>query len=71
MLGSRPICWSRKEQASLAPSSTKAEYRGDVNVDIQAVWIHGILIKFGIHTSPSVDLFFYNHSAIKISSDPV
>jgi hypothetical protein len=33
-LGSEPICWSRKKQASIALSSAEAEYRGVVNITI-------------------------------------
>ena len=54
MLGSGPICWSRKKQATLALSLAEAEYRGAVNVSIKGVWLHVVLNEFGIHTSPSV-----------------
>ena len=57
MLGSGPICWSSKKQVALALSLAEAEYRGAVNATIQVVWLHGILTEFGIHTSPSVDLY--------------
>eukprot|EP00253_Pinus_taeda_P035797 PITA_35797 len=36
-LGSGPICWSSKKQAAIALSSAKAEYRGVVNITIQAL----------------------------------
>ena len=42
-----------------------------MNVAIQAVWLHGILIEFGIQTSPTIDLYCDNRSTINISSDPV
>ena len=71
MLGSRPICWSSKKQATLSVSSVEVEYWGDVNASIQKFLLHGILTEFGIHTSPSIYLFCDNHSAIKISNDPV
>ena len=70
MIGSGPICWSSKKQAALALSPAEAKYRGAVNAAIQAVWLHGILTEFGIHTSSSVDLYCDNQSTIKISSDP-
>ena len=34
MIGSGPICWSKKKQATIALSSIKAEYRGVVNATI-------------------------------------
>ena len=45
MLRSRPICWSRKKQATLVLSLAEAEYRGGVNETIQTVWLHGILTE--------------------------
>jgi hypothetical protein len=33
-LGSGPICWSRKRQATISLSSVEAEYRGVVNITI-------------------------------------
>ena len=71
MLGSRLIGWSRKNQVVISLSLTEAYYRGVVNATMQVVWLHGIMTNFGIHTSPLVDLFCDNQSAIKISSDPI
>ena len=71
MIGYGTICWSNKKQASLALSSAEAEYRGAVNASIQEVWLHGTLREFGIHTSPTVDIYCDNQSTIKISSDHV
>jgi hypothetical protein len=36
-IGYEPICWSRKKQASISLSSAEAEYKGVVNITIQAV----------------------------------
>ena len=71
MIGTGPICWSRKKQAALALSSGEAEYRGAVNVAIQEVWLHGILTDFRIQTSPTVNIYCDNQSTTKISSDPI
>ena len=71
ILGSGPIRWSSKKQATLALSSTEAKYRGDVNAVIQEIWLHGILTEFEIRTSPSVDIYWEKKSTIKISIDPV
>ena len=71
MIGSRPICWSRKKQEALTLSSAEAEYRGAMKATIQAIWLHGILIEFRIHTSPIVDIYCDNQNTIKISSDIV
>ena len=42
-----------------------------MNVFIHVVLLHGILTKFSIHTSPSVEILCDNQSAIKISNDSV
>ena len=39
MFGGGPICWSSKEQVSIALSSANAEYQGVVNDCIQVVWL--------------------------------
>eukprot|EP00253_Pinus_taeda_P004697 PITA_04697 len=46
-LGSGPICWLRKKQAPIALSSAEAEYRGVVNITIQALWLQHFLTKLG------------------------
>eukprot|EP00253_Pinus_taeda_P030699 PITA_30699 len=47
-LGSGPICWSRKKQAAIALSSVEAEYRGVVNITIQALWLQHFLTELGV-----------------------
>jgi hypothetical protein len=47
-LGSKPICWLRKKQDSISLSSAEAEYRGVVNITIQAMWLQHFLTKLGI-----------------------
>ena len=66
-----PICWSRKNIASIALSSAEAEYRGVVNACIQAVWLQGIPSKFDFGSTLSTVLFCDNQSAINISTDLV
>ena len=55
-----PICWSRNKQAFIALSSVEEKYQGVLNVAIQVVWLHGILTEFGIHASPSIQIFYDN-----------
>jgi hypothetical protein len=47
-LGSGPICWSRKKKASIVLSSVEVEYRGVVNITIQAMWLQHFLTELGI-----------------------
>eukprot|EP00253_Pinus_taeda_P033328 PITA_33328 len=47
-LGSGPICWSSKKHAVIALSSAQAEYRGVVNITIQALWLQHFLTELGV-----------------------
>ena len=47
-LGSGPICWSSKKQAAIALSSAEAEYKGVVNITIQALWLQNFLTELGV-----------------------
>eukprot|EP00253_Pinus_taeda_P005827 PITA_05827 len=47
-LGSGPIRWSSKKQAAIALSSAEAEYKGVVNITIQALWLQHFLTKLGV-----------------------
>eukprot|EP00253_Pinus_taeda_P009749 PITA_09749 len=47
-LGSSPICWSSKMQVPIALSLDEAEYKGVVNITIQALWLQHFLTKLGV-----------------------
>jgi hypothetical protein len=47
-LCSRPICWSSKKQVVISLSSAEAEYRGVVNITIQAMWLQYFLTELVI-----------------------
>jgi hypothetical protein len=47
-LGYGPIYWSRNKWVVIALSSTKVEYRGVVNLTIQAMWLHHFVTELGI-----------------------
>jgi hypothetical protein len=53
-LGFGPICWLRKTQATISLSSVEAEYRGVVNITIQAMWLQHFLIELGIQFHRSI-----------------
>ena len=50
MLEEGPISWSSKKQSAIALSSTKVEYRVDVNAATQCLWLQGILGECGIES---------------------
>jgi hypothetical protein len=47
-LGSGPICWLSKKQDASALSSVEADYRGVVNITIQAMWLQHFLTELSI-----------------------
>eukprot|EP00253_Pinus_taeda_P019102 PITA_19102 len=47
-LGSGPIYWSSKKQTAIALSSAEAEYKGVVNITIQALWLQHFLTELGV-----------------------
>eukprot|EP00253_Pinus_taeda_P013807 PITA_13807 len=70
-LGSSPICWSSKKQAAISLSSAEAEYRGVVNITIQALWLQHFLTEFGIHFRQPIVIWCDDQSTLKFCSDPV
>jgi hypothetical protein len=70
-LGSGPICWSSKKQAAIALSSAEADYRGVVNITIQAMWLQHFLTELGIQFHRSIVISCDNQSTLKFCRDPV
>eukprot|EP00253_Pinus_taeda_P010620 PITA_10620 len=70
-LGSSPICWSSKKQAAIALSSVEAEYRGVVNITIQALWLQHFLTELGIQFCQPIVIWCANQSTLKFCRDPV
>eukprot|EP00253_Pinus_taeda_P031040 PITA_31040 len=70
-LGSGPICWSSKKQAAIALSSAEAEYRGVVNITIQALWLQHFLTELGIQFCQPIIIWCDNQSTLKFCKDPV
>eukprot|EP00253_Pinus_taeda_P007816 PITA_07816 len=70
-LGYGPICWSSKKQVAIALSSAEAEYRGLVNITIQALWLHHLLIDLGIQFHQPTVIWCDNQSTLKFCRNPV
>eukprot|EP00253_Pinus_taeda_P003885 PITA_03885 len=70
-LGFVPICWSSKKQVAIALSSAEAEYRGVVNITIQALWLQHFLIELGIQFHQPIVIYCDNQSTLKFCRDPV
>jgi hypothetical protein len=70
-LGSGPICWSSKKQSTISLSSAEVEYRGAVNVTIQALWLQNFLTELGIQFHRPTVIWCDNQSTLKFCRDPV
>ena len=70
-LGSGPITWACKTQSSISLSSAEAEYRGTVEANKEALWLHHILSEFGFQQQHPTTLWCENQSAIQLCKDPV
>jgi hypothetical protein len=55
-----PICWSSKKQVVISLYSVKVEYKGVVNITIQAMWLQHFLTELGIHFHRSVIIMCNN-----------
>eukprot|EP00253_Pinus_taeda_P029684 PITA_29684 len=70
-VGSGPICWSSKKQAAIALSSAEAEYRGVVNITIQALWLQNFLTELGVQFRQPIVIWCDNQSTLKFFRDTV
>ncbi|HEX4706357.1 MAG TPA: reverse transcriptase domain-containing protein, partial [Candidatus Udaeobacter sp.] len=70
MLGGCAISWGSKKQATIALSSTEAEYIAAAISAKEAVWLRGLLTELGIDTSSPTCIFIDNQSAIAIARNP-
>lgn len=70
-LGTNLISWSAKKQATVARSSTEAEYKALANTTAELMWLSQVLKD--LHVSvPSVPIIWCdNISAIALASNPV
>jgi hypothetical protein len=69
-LGSEPIYCSSKKQASISLSSVEVEYKGVVNITIQAMWLQHFLTELGIQFHCLIIIWFDNQSTLKFCRDP-
>eukprot|EP00253_Pinus_taeda_P010129 PITA_10129 len=70
-LGSGPICWSSKKQDVIALSSAEAEYKGVVNITIQALWLQHFLTELGVQFHQPIVIWCDNQSTLKFCRDLV
>ena len=70
MLAGGAICWSSKKQASVALSSTEAEYIAAAHASKEVVWLRRLLSELGQAPNAPTHLHIDNQSAIAITKNP-
>ncbi|XP_050888884.1 uncharacterized mitochondrial protein AtMg00810-like [Lathyrus oleraceus] len=71
LLGDNLISWSSKRQPTLSCSSSKAKYRGVVNVVSESRWIRNLLLELHFPIPQATLVYCDNVSAIYLSGNPV
>ena len=66
-----PLVWSSKKQKFFALSTTKAEYCGVVNAEIEVVWIQQLLGELGLPVKALTFLHYDNPSSIQVVDNPI
>ena len=65
------ISWSSKRQATVALSSTEAEYMELTQATKEAIWLRGLLAELNYTQERATTLFEDNQSAIALAKNPV
>lgn len=70
-LGTKAISWSSKKQATVALSSTEAEYVAATSAACEAVWLRRILDDLQQTSEEATTIYCDNMSAIAMTKNPV
>ena len=71
MLANGPIAWKSKKQASIALSTTKAEYYALGIAHQEALWIKQLCKEFLMTFGDPIDVYMDNTGAVALSDNPV
>jgi hypothetical protein len=69
--GHNIISWSSKKQATVALSTTEAEYSAVTSATCQAIWMRRLLEELSCEQIGATILYYDNQSAIAIGNNPV
>ncbi|KAI0529694.1 hypothetical protein KFK09_002249 [Dendrobium nobile] len=70
-LGSNLILWSVKKQATVARSSTEAEYRALAAATSDVLWLRRLMADFHVPRSQATSIFCDNISTLTLAHNPV
>ena len=70
-LGDSLISWKSKKQKTVTLSTVKAEYGVMSSIAKEVIWLHQLLIDFGVSVTTLTPIYGDNQSAIKIADNPV
>ena len=65
------VSWSSKRQATVALSSTEAEYMALTHATKEAVWLRALLGELGFHQGDPSIIFEDNQSCIALARNPI
>ena len=71
MLGGAPISWMSKKQATIALSSTEAEYLATTQAAKEALWLRSLLADLGHPQQQPTTIHEDNQGCIALSKNPV
>jgi hypothetical protein len=66
-----PVTWSSKGQATIALSSTEAEYVALTATAREAIWLRSVLAEMGRPARRGTTIYEDNESAMKLVNNPV
>ena len=71
LYNSGAISWSSRRQATVAASTTEAEYMAEAHAAKEAIWLRKLLSDLGVAVPTTIKIMADNQSAIKLANNPV
>ena len=71
LLNSQVISWNSHKQATVATSSTQAEYQALSSAVKEAIWIRMLLTEIGFHQTITTTIQQDNQSTIALAHNPI